>query len=511
MSSSPRFLLHNKKGLKDCKTTKIIKMNHLLRTLTLVFLSAAAVTGRSAEPTYTIPVVTINTENGVPVVDKETKISATMDIAVPDGYVTLNNKKAKDISGVELTIRGRGNASWNLDKKPYKLKLESKTEILGMPKNKHFSLIAYAGNYVGSVAGMELARCTGQGWAPHSEPVEVVLNGEYIGRYFLVENIKIDKNRLNIAEQPDLNEDASILEGGWLVEIDNYTEDAQIVIQETENLKLRVTYKTPEVLSEMQESWLIGQFTSMNSAIYSQDTTGEAWAAMIDPVSVARYFIVRETLGDTDGYNGSFYLHKDLGENTKWTFGPMWDLVLDRKKDWVFNDHPSYSAVHWIEAIFNTDAFQTALIAQWDLFKNEIDNVYAYIDRLGELCEHADVANYERWPQYEKGDSKEQADRSKGIIRNNFEWIDKYVSAAGTDDIRLTEEYEPVRIVGNVCRVGYGEKVNVAIYSIDGKKVAEKDCKGGETIDLSAFGKGAFILRATAPSSRTATKKIVVR
>ena len=77
--------------------------------------------------------------------------------------------------------------------------------------------------------------------------------------------------------------------------------------------------------------------------------------------------------------------------------------------------------------------------------------------------------------------------------------------------VSVTEEYEPVRIVGNVCRVGYGEKVNVAIYSIDGKKVAEKDCKGGETIDLSAFGKGAYILRSTAPSSRTSTKKVVIR
>lgn len=486
-------------------------MNHLLRTLTLVFLSAAAVTGRSAEPTYTIPVVTINTENGVPVVDKETKISATMSIAVPEGYVTLNNKKAKDISGVELTIRGRGNASWLLEKKPYKLKLESKTEILGMPKNKHFSLIAYAGNYVGSVAGMELARCTGQAWAPHSEPVEVVLNGEYIGRYFLVENIKIDKNRLNIAEQPDFNEDESILDGGWLVEIDNYADDAQIVIPEIGYLNLRVTYKTPEALSETQERWLTEQFTMMNDAIYSQDKTGGAWAAMIDPTSVARYFIVRETLGDTDGYNGSFYLHKDLGENTKWNFGPMWDLVLDRKKDWVFNDHPSYSAVHWIEAIFKTDAFQTALIEQWELFKNEIDKVYAYMDRIGELCEHADVANFERWPQYEKGDSKEQSNRAKYILRDNFEWIDRYVSAAGTDNVLLTEEYEPVRIVGNICRVGYGENVNVAIYSIDGKKVAEKNCKGGETIDLSGYGKGTYILRATSPSSRTATKKVIIR
>lgn len=465
---------------------------------------------RSAEPTYTIPVVSINTENGVPVVDKETKIPATMNLTVPEGYVTLNNKEAKSLSDVALTIRGRGNASWQLDKKPYKLKFESKTEVLGMPKNKHFSLIAYAGNYSGSVAGMELARCTGQSWAPHSEPVEVVLNGEYIGRYFLVENIKIDKNRLNIAEQPDMNEDPATLEGGWLVEIDNTSGDPQIVIPEVDNVKLRVTYKTPEVLSDLQELWLTNQFLAMNSAIYSGDKTGSEWAELIEPASVARYFIVRETLGDTDGYNGSFYLHRDFGDD-KWTFGPMWDLVLDRKKDWVFNDHPAYSAVHWIEPMFNTDVFQKALIEQWELFKPQINKVYDYMDRLGELCLQADVANYERWPQYEKGDSKGEAGRAKRILSDNFAWIDKYVAAAGMGDISVADDFEPIRIVGNICRVAYGENaVSIALFRADGRKVAERTCTGGDAIDLAAYGKGAFIVRATAPSSRTTTKKVVV-
>ena len=66
----------------------------------------------------------------------------------------------------------------------------------------------------------------------------------------------------------------------------------------------------------------------MNEAIYSDDAWGSAWAAYIDVASAARYFIVREVMHDTDGYNGSFYLHKDLGEDALWNFGPIWDASL---------------------------------------------------------------------------------------------------------------------------------------------------------------------------------------
>lgn len=488
-------------------------MKRLFSSFFLLMLLYSAFAVKAVNPTGTIPIVYINTQGGAPVVDKVTKIPATMRIAVPDGYTTLNGRTAENLQNVVLTIRGRGNASWRMDKKPYKLKFDAKTEILGMPKSKHFALIPYAVNLIsyGCVAGMELARCTGQSWAPYSEPVEFVLNGEYLGRYFMVESVKIDKNRLNIAEQPDLNEDESIMDGGWLVEIDNTVNDTQIVIPETAEMNLHVTYHTPEALSAKQKEWLTGQFTNMNSAIYSGDTTGAGWAELIDPVSVARYFIVREVLGDTDGFNGSFYLHKDLGEGTKWVFGPMWDLSLDTKRDWIFYDHPSYSKVHWIEPMFNTEVFFANLVEQWENIKGRMNQVYDYIDRLGVLTKDADVANNKRWPQYESANSIERAERSKKVIQDNIEWIDSEISyMAGTGVAVRPDDMSAISFEDGKFRVGFVRGgLEIDVFRVDGSLVRTFVCNGGETFDAGIFGKGVFFVRASGETVRPVTLKVV--
>lgn len=162
-----------------------------------------------------LPIVYVDTENSAPIVDKETKIPATLYITVPDGYDQPALASAEEPTA--LTIKGRGNASWKMPKKPYKIKFESKTPVLGMPQHKHYALIPFASGYVewlAAYAGMELGRMTGTPWTPRMQPCELVLNGSYNGLYFMVESMKIDKNRIDIFEQSDLCEDPDLIPGG---------------------------------------------------------------------------------------------------------------------------------------------------------------------------------------------------------------------------------------------------------------------------------------------------------
>ncbi len=465
--------------------------------------------------TGTLPLISIDTENNVPIVDKETKIQALFNLTLPEGYTTLNGFESKNLSDVALTIRGRGNASWKLDKKPYKLKFDKKTSILGMPKHKHYAIIPYTGwqSAAAGVGGMELARATDQSWAPYGEPVEFVLNGEYLGRYFIVESVKIDSDRLDIYEQEDLNEDPSLISGGWLVEIDNYDDECQIVIPETETLNLRVTYHTPEELSPAQQTWLTDQFTAMNAAIYSGDTSGEGWSRYIDPVSVARYFIVREILHDGDGYNGSFYLHKDLGDNCRWNFGPMWDLALyGEKSDWVKGDHPSYSAVHWIGALSATKAFHRALTTEWEAVKPKMPQVYDYIRRIGELCEPSDAVNYQRWPQFEKANIMAYCKSAIAIMEANTKWIDANIPllAAG---VSLVSDESAVRIASNAIEIGLSvDQAEVDIYGIDGKLHAATTMKGGQILSLITLGLpgGMYIVKVSPDNATPCVRKVII-
>lgn len=128
-----------------------------------------------------------------------------------------------------------------------------------MKKSKHFALLAHADDNLGflrNTMGFELSRRGGLDFTPEQRPVEVVLNGEYIGLYFLTETIRVDSDRVKITEQADNISDPEEITGGWLVEIDNYWDADQITINEGNGELIRLTYKSPEVLSDAQSDYL---------------------------------------------------------------------------------------------------------------------------------------------------------------------------------------------------------------------------------------------------------------
>lgn len=77
-------------------------------------------------------------------IDHSVKCTGTVRIDVPDGYKgDYSDEALSDTEELQLDyVRGRGNITWIADKKPYKIKLSKKAELLGMGKNKHWALIA---------------------------------------------------------------------------------------------------------------------------------------------------------------------------------------------------------------------------------------------------------------------------------------------------------------------------------------------------------------------------------
>ena len=84
-----------------------------------------------------LPVVYITTEGGVKITSKEDYVNATMKIQGNDTYTD-----SEILYDGEIEIRGRGNSTWNMPKKPYKIKLDKKSNIFDMGKHKHWVLLA---------------------------------------------------------------------------------------------------------------------------------------------------------------------------------------------------------------------------------------------------------------------------------------------------------------------------------------------------------------------------------
>lgn len=329
----------------------------------------------------TLPVVYINTQNRQGINDTETQVPMTLYIdSVIADYHPLGSAQAP-ISG---TIKGRGNWTWNgFDKKPYKIKFDVKQKVLGMPNNRHWCLMANTDDYLGFLkmpAGLAVSEAVGLRWTPRMRPVELVLNGRYMGLYFLTEHVRIASNRVRIKEQADNETHADSITGGWLVEIDNYRTENNIELDEGNGQHVMISLREPEVLSGAQRAYLENQLNGINNALYGSSSA--RLKQILDIDEAARYYLVQEIMEDCESYHGSCFLYKDrdsLGVADKWKFGPVWDFgnAYDRQQEtWIYIN-PTWDQ-YWIGQLATWPEFQQAVKEQWWIYyhtqKDEVRN-----------------------------------------------------------------------------------------------------------------------------------------
>ena len=110
------------------ESTRVISASENL-TLTASFINANSSSG--------LPVININT-SGVSIESKDDYV---------DGFISISGiDNIPNLSETEIKIKGRGNSTWwqggIWGKKPYQIKFDDKTQVLNMPKDKKWVLLA---------------------------------------------------------------------------------------------------------------------------------------------------------------------------------------------------------------------------------------------------------------------------------------------------------------------------------------------------------------------------------
>lgn len=366
-------------------------------------------------PAYsgTLPVLFINTEGHRDIVSKEKEDYLHADWWIDNmgitGYESIGSAQAP----LGMQIKGRGNFTWtNCDKKSYRLKLDEKHSLLGMTSNRHWVLKANAFNWKGKIEDalpFEIGRRMNMSWIPSIHPIEVVLNGQYIGLYFLYEKIRVGTNRVNIIEQKDKETDPQKITGGWLLEIDNYKEPDNITFTEGNGKPFWVTPQSPEVMSAEQREYITQFLLAANDAIYCADKGNTQWEQYIDIDSLAVYYIVQEAVDNLEAFSGSCFMYKQRGNSTKLIFGPLWDcdhvfyrLSHNQNFDkFIYEDIPANWYSRWINEIAKFPHFQERVRYHWKRFYEQVyPTMDAYMDDFVAKVEQAGNADFVRWPQY---------------------------------------------------------------------------------------------------------------
>lgn len=402
-----------------------------------------------------LPTVTISTNN-TPIVDKENWIPGT---------IKIENAKDSEwnFDEIELSIKGRGNTSWGQPKKPYTLKLGEKNKILGMGKSKKWVLIAnysdktLSRNNYASFIGNNIF--TNMKWNPSFKPVDLILNGIYEGTYLLGEQIKIEKNRVNIqnvadtvlGDGDDLNNDGTVNEkdGGFIVEVNTTRMDEDYNYRTTKGIGMSLSDPDVDDFSgnvEKVESYIANIIQTAEDVLYSDNWLDNetGYKKYIDVDSFIDWYLVNEFTKNNDAvWFSSVYMYYEP-EDGKLHMGPDWDFDISCGNI-DYNGCDNYEGFWikdsgWHERLFTDPDFIARTKMRWNAIKEELkDSVDMEIQNMADYISISanlnfiewDILGKYVWPNaagYEKRTTfQSEVDYMKKWLEKRYLWLDNAI------------------------------------------------------------------------------------
>lgn len=335
-------------------------------------------------PSTGLPLVFVDTPDAQPIVSKDDWIpETTVRIFLADGTL--------DFEGTS-SVKGRGNSTWTqFPKKPYALKLDSKAEILGMAKHKRWCLLAnwMDRTLIRNAVAFEIARKTDLAWTPSGHFVELILNGRHVGNYYLCEQVKVDKNRVDLSEQ------------GFLMEVDEWFDEAFKFRSAINNVPWQ--FKDPDEVDEAAVTAMQEYVNSFEEALYD-DTRFAAreYRNYIDSDSFADWWLANELARNGDvNQPKSIYISKE--PDGVLVAGPVWDfdwgtfIPAEYTSGGVYN-YDCTGPRFYMNRIRRDSAFRSLVKQRWIRYREPLQAIPAYIDALAASLAASDAVNIKMWP-----------------------------------------------------------------------------------------------------------------
>ena len=302
-----------------------------------------------------LPVLSLSTNSGSMELIEEDKGNEEA-----GGAVLYDQMGAKLYEGQAESIKGRGNSTWGLAKKPYQIRLCEDVDFFGFGKAKAWNLLAngYDETRLRNQIVLGLARELGMNYVPEGQMVDLYINDSYRGNYYLTEKIRVDEGGVAIRDmekltetvyspeelemlEPVQNEDGTRkwvetglsgedITGGYLLERELksrfQTELSGFVTDQGDCY----TLQSPLYASEEQVNYIADLMQEFQDAIEEKDgihpLTGKHYSEYIDVDSFIQKYLVEEVSKNYDGgVTSSFFYKPQDSVSKKFFAGPVWD------------------------------------------------------------------------------------------------------------------------------------------------------------------------------------------
>lgn len=369
-----------------------------------------------------LPHIYIDTFNGRDITSKDNYVMARL------WYVDENDSVAFFDS---LQIRGRGNSTWGLPKKPYKLKFQSKEKFLGKgyAKTKKWTLLANHGDktLMRNAVTRAMGERMGLRFNPAAKFVDLTLNDRYVGNYQVSDQVDVRPHRVDITEQDYPLPDGADITGGYLFEADGsgdfhtasyWDNDAQRTLLPDGfytariGLPVRIHYPEADELEQAQINYAKDFLRQFEQRLFG-DTFADAvqgYRPYVDSLSLVNWYLCTEMSGNVDGMYSTYFYKDQQDDHIFW--GPLWDYDIaynnDNRTDRLGTSDTerqlmtdaSYGSVKmWTQRMWQDPWFARLVNRR---FREAVDGgIEGYlnqqIDSLCLLLDQSVTLNYRRW------------------------------------------------------------------------------------------------------------------
>ena len=401
-SGEAEFSKKNNDGSVDLTGELVLSVkdaNGLVRTYAVIVDRAV----------YQLPIINITLGDGKSIDEIDRNETTTMTFSLDRSF-----EGEYSVSTIGGTIRGRGNSTWNWEKKPYKIKLDEKASLLGMDDNRDWILLAnYADkSLIRNTLAYELGRVLDSvSWSPHAYPVDLFVNGEYQGVYTLGEHMEVANGRM------ELEEGSTEIDTDYLLEVGGMAPTGDIngvhYFHTKDYLMKFATFKSPEYteITDEQKKFLTDYFNKAQEAIKS----GEGYEEYIDVDSFIDWIILHELSYNIDScFRRSCFLVKEKGGKIK--MAAYWDFDLafgnfshdnknyDDLATYGSDAKDAYVSYNWCTYLFRDEEFCERFKERWNAVRELIlRTTDETIEKYGNLLNGgSQQQNFTVWDVWDK-------------------------------------------------------------------------------------------------------------
>jgi len=355
------------------------------------------VTLLSRESGYQETKIYLQVPNGIDSIEKEVYQAVEVKVeTIKNGELVVEHQTN------EAKIRGRGNSTWfSYEKKPYRLRFDKNTSILGMPEAKNYVLLAeYADkSLIRNILTQKMASLFSNLDPLEVRPVELYINNEYRGYYVLTEQVENHPNKLALNAVP------GVANTDYLFELDMRFYEQEVQTGYDWFLVDRHAYqiKDPDpdeiTYTNVHAAYLEEQLYALENALINQ----EGYQDLLDVDNAIDFFLIHEISKNVDvGWSSVFMIKKQDGP---FMYAPLWDFDFAYgNADYIdYGPENWYGMREWKNRMFilmmGVPELRLKFKERFMYYEeNILPQLEQFIIRFQNSISEMGIKNFERWP-----------------------------------------------------------------------------------------------------------------